>query len=102
MEKLMRTSMFFAAPGSATPPNNGTAPKRYLPGQLHEPSSENIALGLPVLDWTDATWDPKSPEAQFVFDLGLLKVHRAIGVTGKYYVSDVLPQTIASLGRFAS
>jgi len=78
MEKLRRTNMFFAAPGSAMSPNtDGMAPKRYLPNQLHEPSSENISLGLPVLDWAGSAWDPKSPEAQFTFSLGLLKVRRA-------------------------
>jgi len=77
MEKLRRTNMFFAAPSSVMPPNDSMAPKRYLPNQLHEPSSEHISLGLPVLDWAGSAWDPKSPEAQFTFSLGLLKVRRA-------------------------
>ena len=67
--------MFFAAPS-----DNGTAPRRYLASQLHEPSSENSALGLPILDWSGSTWDSKSPEAQFTFSLGLLKVLQVIHV----------------------
>lgn len=74
---LRETRMFIAAPGSSMAPEDGMVPMRYLPNQLHEPSSENISLGLPVLHWVDSTWDPKSPEAQFLFSIGLLKVCRA-------------------------
>lgn len=74
MDKLKKTSMFFAASGTAIPTDGTTATRRYLASQLHEPSPENTALGLTVLDWTGATWDSKSSQAQFTFDLGLQRV----------------------------
>jgi len=75
MERLRETSMFFAVPGSAM------APKRYLPNQLHKPSSENISLGLPVLDWGGSIWDPKSPEVQFAFSPKELLRHSIMVLT---------------------
>lgn len=66
--------MFFAAQGTAIPSDGTTTTRRYLASQLHEPTAENIALGLPVLDWAGSTWDSKSAQAQFTFSLGLQKV----------------------------
>lgn len=74
IEKLKRTSMFFTTAGSITGTDVNASSKRYLASQLHEPSSENIALGVPVLDWAGAEWDSRSAHAQFTFSLGLLKV----------------------------
>jgi hypothetical protein len=56
MDKLKKTNMFLAA--SSAP---GAIPARLLAADLHEPTAENIALGLKVLDWKGATWQPTSP-----------------------------------------
>lgn len=74
MEKLKRTNMFFAANAGSSSAEPSATPKRFLASQLHEPSAENIALGIPVLDWNGGEWDPRSPSAQFSFSIGLLKV----------------------------
>lgn len=69
IEKLGQTPMFLAAPS-----DSGTKAKRYRAKDLYEPSSENITLGLPVLAWPEPVWDSKSPEARFMFRLGLIEV----------------------------
>ncbi|KAF8307878.1 hypothetical protein DL93DRAFT_2064506 [Clavulina sp. PMI_390] len=70
VDKLKKTKMFFAA-------DNGKDGKggsqRYLASQLHEPTAEHIALGVPVLEWNKGTWDSSSPPARFTLGLGLLK-----------------------------
>jgi hypothetical protein len=50
-------------------------PTRYVASELYEPNDTHRSLGLPLLDWTSAKskWKSTSPEALFLFSLGLRK-----------------------------
>ncbi|GAA5832862.1 hypothetical protein JCM11251_000508 [Rhodosporidiobolus azoricus] len=58
---------------------DGVKPKprtvRYRASELYEPTEALRELGLPVVDWTEATakWRAGSEEAKLLFDLGLLR-----------------------------
>ena len=48
--------------------------ERYRAKDLFEPSKDNIALGLRVLNSPESLWESRSREAQFIFRLGLIEV----------------------------